>query len=83
MLEGSGDYFLTFGVVSFRSHATHCPSMSVRGDIASTSVTGKGQKRARTGASVGRTCSKRPTELISKWEFWELFAFRTTSLYAW
>lgn len=61
--------FLTICVVSYRSHATLCFSMSAREDIVSTSTTSRGKKGGRKGASVGCTWMECPTKLISEREF--------------
>lgn len=73
LAEESSNSFLIFDIVPCRSHATHCSSMSARGDIASTSTAGKGQKGGRIEVGVSCTCPKKPIELLSKPEFRERF----------
>ena len=56
-----------------KSHATHCFIMSIRVDVTSTSVVGKDKKGGRIRVGADRTCSKKPTELLTKQEFREHF----------
>ena len=47
--------------------------MSVKEDITSTSAADKGKKCGRIGTGTDRTNLKKPTELLTEWEFREHF----------
>lgn len=70
---GSDSCFLTFGVVLCRSYSAHCSIMLAKGNITSTSAADKGKKCGRIGTGTDRTNSKKPTELLTEWEFREHF----------
>ena len=47
--------------------------MLAKGDITSTSAADKGKKCGRIGTGTDRTNLKKPTELLTEWEFREHF----------
>lgn len=72
-MVGSGDSFLTPGIVPCRSNSAQRSILPAKKDVASSNAACKGKKDVRAGMSVGRSSSEKPTKLLNEQEFRERF----------